>query len=904
MGRYLFVAAVLCGLVTMLHASEPGKKRIAQTSLRLRLHQNWMLQSACKLKAGGQEISSLHFKPSGWHRTTVPSTVLAALVADKTYPDPFFGMNLRQIPGTTYPVATNFAHQPMPEDSPFKCSWWYRTEFLIPPAFRGKNLWLHFQAINYRANVWVNGKQIADSNAMAGAYRAFELDVTDATRGASKAVLAVEVFAPEPHDLAINWVDWNPMPPDKDMGIWKDVDLIASGPVTLRFPFLTSKVDPGLTRASVTISAQLTNVTDQPINGTLVATLGEVRVHQQVELAAKEVKSVSFSPSQYPQLNVSQPRLWWPYQMGTPDLYDLSMQFLVNSRISDSVRTRVGIREITSELDEQRNRIFKINGKKLLIRGGGWAPDMLLRQSKTRLLQEFSYVKQLYLNTIRLEGKIETEEFFDLADQQGILVMAGWCCCDIWEEWDKWQPENHHVAVESLRSQALRLRRHPSVLVWLYGSDNPPPPEVEREYLEVLQQTEWPDPSMSSASQTPTSVTGASGVKMTGPYQYVPPSYWLNPTSNTLKLGGAFGFNTETSPGPAIPPLDSLKKMLPKDHLWPIDDFWNFHAGSQEFKNLDVFNNAMEATYGKPSDLQDYLKKSQAMAYDGERAMFEAYRRNKYVSTGVIQWMLNNAWPSTIWHLYDYYLEPAGGFFGTRKANEPVHIQFSYDDRSVVVVNDLPQPAGFTAIAELYDFDLNKKFAKELPVTAEADSSNKLFTIPEPEPALPISFLRLQLKDDKPRIVSTNFYWLPAKYATFDWAATTFVNTPSPSYEDLTSLNRLPEAKIQMSAAVVNDGANRKVRVKLKNSGTVLAFQMCVRIFDSTTDHDLLPVLWDDNYFELMPGESRTITATYDAKQIQGVRPVVELSGWNVAPRNQRLGSTPRSRRKGEDQKR
>jgi exo-1,4-beta-D-glucosaminidase len=220
------------------------------------------------------------------------------------------------------------------------------------------------------------------------------------------------------------------------------------------------------------------------------------------------------------------------------------------------------------------------------------------------------------------------------------------------------------------------------------------------------------------------------------------------------------------------------------------------------------------------------------------------------------------------------------------------------------VVNDLPQAAGFTAIAELYDFDLNKKFAKELPVTAEADSSNKLFTIPEPEPALPISFLRLQLKDYKSRIVSTNFYWLPAKYATFDWAATTFVNTPSPSYEDLTSLNRLPEANVQMRAAVVNDGANRKVRVKLKNSGTVLAFQMCVRIFDSTTDHDLLPVLWDDNYFELMPGESRTITATYDAKQIQGVRPVVELSGWNVAPRNQRLGSTPRSRRKGEDQKR
>src|SRR5262249_21718046 len=375
---------------------------------------------------------------------------------------------------------------------------------------------------------------------------------------------------------------------------------------------------------------------------------GKVHVEQPVDLAAGETKTVSFTADRFPEMNIDRPELWWPYQMGTPKLYSVDLQFVADGQISDAVSTRFGIREITSELDAQKNRVFKVNGKRLLIRGGGRSQDMLLRQSKERLAQEFAYVKHLHLNTIRLEGKIETEAFFDLADEEGILVMAGWCCCDIWEEWDKWQPENHRVAAESLRSQSLRLRRHPSLLVWLYGSDNPPPRQVEQEYLAVLNETGWPNPAISSASQNPTTVTGVSGVKMTGPYQYVPPSYWLNPTANTLNLGGAFGFNTETSPGPAIPTLDSLTKMLGKDHLWPIDDVWNYHAGSQEFKNLNIFNRAMEAIYGRPAGLQDYLTKAQAMAYDGERAMFEAYRRNKYTSTGVIQWMLNNAWPSTI----------------------------------------------------------------------------------------------------------------------------------------------------------------------------------------------------------------------------------------------------------------
>ena len=161
---------------------------------------------------------------------------------------------------------------------------------------------------------------------------------------------------------------------------------------------------------------------------------------------------------------------------------------------------------------------------------------------------------------------------------------------------------------------------------------------------------------------------------MTGPYEYVAPSYWLttkptHPPVNQGGCGGAHGFNTETSMGPAVPPIESLRAMLAKDHLWPIDDCWNYHAGGGEFKDIHVFTDALNARFGPPPAPRTTRVKSQLMTYEGIRAMFEAYSRNKYTSTGVIQWMLNNAWPSMIWHLYDFYLRPGGGYFGAKKAH-------------------------------------------------------------------------------------------------------------------------------------------------------------------------------------------------------------------------------------------
>ncbi|PYT49250.1 MAG: glycosyl hydrolase family 2, partial [Acidobacteria bacterium] len=605
--------------------------------------------------------------------------MVGVLVADKTYPDPNYGTNLKSFPGMNYSDKTIFANQEMPEGSPFRCSWWYRTEFTVPAAKVGKSEWLNFLGINYRANVWINGQKVADAGEVAGTYRSFEFNVSNFLKPGKANAVAVEVFAPAKDDLGITWVDWNPTPPDKNMGIWKEVFLTSSGKVAVRNPFVVSKLGAEYKTAELTVSAELRNVSNGPVKGTLRAKLEGIQLQQPVELSGGESKVVKFTPEHFAKLRLAHPRLWWPYQMGTPNLYTASLSFKMGKQISDSASVTFGIREVTSELTEKGHRLFKVNGRKVLIRGAAWAPDLLFRWSSPRLDADLAYVRDMGMNAIRLEGRLDRDEFFEKTDRLGILVMPGWTCCDAWERWKIWQDDQNRIAAASLRDQITRLRNHPSVFVWLNGSDNPPPADVERMYLDIEKELEWPNPVVSSASEHKTTVTGESGVKMTGPYEYVPPVYWL---ADTL-AGGAYGYNTETSPGPAIPPRESLEKFIPQDHLWPIDEVWNFHAGGERFTTVDIFTDGLNRRYGQAASLDDYERKAQALTYDGERAMFEAYARNKYTSTGVIQWMLNNAWPSLIWHLYDYYLVPAGGYFGTKKACEPVHVQYSYDDNSV-----------------------------------------------------------------------------------------------------------------------------------------------------------------------------------------------------------------------------
>jgi exo-1,4-beta-D-glucosaminidase len=863
-------------------------------SEKIFLHDGWMLQSSCKVSAAGAQISVAGFRTEGWHAAAVPATVLAALVADKIYPDPYFGENLRSIPGTTYPIGKNFAALQMPKDSPFRCPWWYRTEFRLPDGFSGQHVWLNFDGINSRANIWINGHEIANAAAVAGAYRTYEFDVSRFLAHDGANVLAVETIAQTPNDLGINWNDWNPAPPDKNMGIWRGVYLRATGPVEIRYPGVTTHFPTAaLDEADLTVLAELHNASRDSVTGSFEADIEGGTIRQNVALAPGETRTVRFAPSEFPELRIHDPQVWWPRQMGTPNLRPLSVRFLLGDEVSDSAAIRFGIREVTSEVDAQGHRVFRVNGKRILIRGGAWAPDMLLRESPERLKTEFRYVRDLNLNAIRLEGKLESDEFYDLADEQGILILAGWNCCDYWMEWSKWKPADLDIAKASLRSQILRMRSHPSMLVWLNGSDEPPPANVERAYIDVLKEAAWPNPYLSSASAASTPVSGPTGVKMNGPYDYVPPDYWL---ADKTRFGGAFGFSTEISPGPATPPVSSLANMLPVEHLTPNDPVWNYHAGGERFTDLHHFDDAMRAIYGAPTGLADYEMKSQAMAYDAERAMFEAYSRNKYRSTGVIQWMLNNAWPSLIWHLYDYYLQPAGGYFGAKKACEPINVQYSYDDRSVSIVNSTYQNvSGLTVTAQLYDAELRERFSVQQRANVDADAVVNIVTFPEEAfaSASPIYFAKLTLEDAQGNIISTNFYWLSAKKNVYDWAHTDSYTAVS-SYEDLTALNSLESAgKLLTSARVEKNEEGPLVRLKLRNPSDRLAFQIRLGIHHRNHDAEILPVLWEDNYIELMPGESREITAQFLAPDALNGDSELTVSGWNIDPETLVLPAGP-----------
>jgi exo-1,4-beta-D-glucosaminidase len=382
---------------------------------------------------------------------------------------------------------------------------------------------------------------------------------------------------------------------------------------------------------------------------------------------------------------------------------------------------------------------------------------------------------------------------------------------------------------------------------------------------------------------------------MTGPYEYVAPSFWYLDTN----FGGAYGFNTETSPGPAIPPIESLRRLLPADHLWPIDSVWEYHAGGMS-STLSVFTEALNRRYGASASAEEYSRKAQMQAYEAHRAMMEAYGRNKYTSTGVIQWMLNNAWPSMIWHLYDWYLRPGGSYFGVKVACEPLHVQYSYDDRSIVIVNSYYKAfPNLKVTAKVYNLDMAEKFSREATVEVGPDSSTRVFTLPETEGLSSTYFLNLTLESSG-SLVSRNFYWLSTQPETLDWGRSRdepddphhSTWTPTKSFADYTALNTLPPVDLEVMAQSQRGESQSSTTVALRNPSRTLAFGVRLKIERAwtgccvnrhgPTDEGVLPILWQDNYFSLLPGESRQVTATYNTKDLGQSAPVVEVEGWNV----------------------
>ena len=828
------------------------------------LHDNWNIQSSAEITDDGKTISMPDYQPEKWHPATMPSTVMGALTENGLFADPYYGTNVESLPGYFSRRGAE-----IPDDSPFRSSWWYRTVFPIPDSFEGMNSWLKFHSINYQANIWINGQLVEDTTTVEGAYRLYNLNITDYIRPGEDNCLALEIFPPGGTDLTITWVDWNPTPPDKAMGIWYDVTLFSTGPVAIEKPFVKTKLNlPETDQARITITAELVNSSDKKVRGVLKGKIEDINFSRRVTIGPHETESVVIDPDKYSQLEISDPRLWWPHTVGEPNLYDLDLSFETGGAISDSRSIRFGIREITSWMNEFRRkptRVFQINGQNIVIRGGGYVEDMMLRPSNERIDNDIAYAKHMGLNTLRLEAPRGSDYLFEKCDEEGIMLMVGWCCCSSWERWDRWTPHVHTIAEKSWTDQIVRLRNHPSVFTWLMGSDYIPVPDVEKMYTRVLDELDGTRPWLASATNDSSEISGNTGVWM-GPYPkvyaYFPPSYWY----------GKLEFNTEAGPsGEQIPPLETMRKMMPEKDMWPMSHSWDLRLHRAFYPHA---REALNSRYGKPTGVKEYSMKSQVLQYEATRAMFEAFAGNKYKSSGIIYWMYNSAWPSMYWQLYDYFFAPNGAFYGTRKATENLHIQFAYDDNSVQVVNGHYKDFnGLKAVAKMYNFYMQEILSKEETFDIKSDESRKIISI-EPRTE-PVYFLKLMLVDSEGDEISSNFYWLSGK---------------GDEEADFTALNRLPKVELTCTpSSIQKENGKNTLTVEIENTSASLAFFINPKIIKSDSKDLVLPVFWEDNYFSLLPDEKKEVKVTFFEKDLTGEAPLLAVEGWNIEYREVEL---------------
>jgi exo-1,4-beta-D-glucosaminidase len=834
----------------------------------------WSLRSSANVTAPGETISTSSFDTHGWYLTNVPSTVLAALVKNGVYRDPYYGKNLETI-----------------SVEPFRVSWWYRTEFDLDSS-RPQTASLIFDGINYSANIFLNGKQIASADELYGAFRHFNLDVSKVIRP-KRNVLAVQVYPPKPGDYTVGFVDWNPVAPDRNMGLWREVKLHTGGPVTIEDPFVQTKLDlQSFKEARLSISAKLANHMNQAVTGKLTGQIeGGPTFTQQYSLSANEKKEVMLTADDIAQLVIKNPRVWWPNNHGSPELYKLELTVRDQQTISDSSDITFGIREVADHVNAQGHRGYIVNGKKILIRGGGWADDLLLQEDEKNLDAQFRYAKHLNLNLVRLEGFWgSSEKLYDMADRYGLLLMAGVSCQWEWKNYlGKEADEDYGGATTKedidllahyMRDQVIWLRNHPSILVWAIASDKLPHPDLEKQYRADLARLDPTRPILLSTKSWESKVSGPSAVKMNGPYEYVPPHYWYVDKEN----GGAFGFDTEVSPGAQPPPAESIQKMFSKEHYWPVDDAWNFHSGRNEFNNMDRYMTALNKRYGPSEDLDMFSKKSQALNYEGIRAMYEAFGIRKPVATGIVQWMLNAAWPKMFWQLYDYYLMPGGAFYAARKANQPLNIAYDYSNRSIYLVNDTHNAhPDLIAEVKVLSADSKELFTQTLKSSIGQNESKKLIEIPAIKS--PINFLSLKLKDGQGSLITDNFYWLSSKQDVLDFKGSDWYYTPIKEYADFTALNELRPVSIQVEDRWSNDG----VAVTLKNPNPHTAFFIELKVISDKTGQSILPVFWNDNYVSLLPGETKQLTAKFSPTDLKGEKPMLQYSGWNV-PEGRSMG--------------
>ncbi|KAF2852087.1 glycoside hydrolase family 2 protein [Plenodomus tracheiphilus IPT5] len=781
----------------------------------------------------------------------------------------------------------------------FRVPWFYRTEFTLDESSTASHHYsLKTNGITSRADIWLNGKQIANQSTQAGAYTGLEYDISDHVRlGGEKEVLVVKVYPTDYNrDFALGFVDWNPYPPDNGTGIWRDIEVKRTGLAT----FASLLVDT-------------TRGFDGKIGIELDAfpTLANVGWSCQIECAiydprgnqvAFKKEDFTLDPDEAAQafwtLEIKDPQTWWPRQWGEQPLYSAQCNATTDEGLSDQTpTTRFGIRNVTSHLDaEHKDTTFLVNGKRFQVLGAGYTSDIFLTFDKEKLRAQLRYVLDMGLNTIRLEGKQEHPYLYDLADEMGIMILAGWECCDKWEGWsynedgsgEKWTDADYAIAKRSMEHEAEMMRAHPSILGFLVGSDYWPDDRATSNYTHVLDEASWDTPILASASQRGApKALGNGGMKMDGPYDWVPPNYWYD---NQTRLGSAAGFGSELGAGVGTPELGSLKKFLSQsdmDDLWKPESkdkgLYHMSTNVSSFYTRSIYNDALYARYGTPTSLEDYLLKAQMADYEATRAQFEAYTSRWSTSfirpaTGLIYWMLNNAWPSLHWNLFDYYLHPGGSYYGTKAALGKLETAiYDYEDHSVYLVNRRSFPLSWQPPDRVIEIDVIGLDGKSITktsanATTEPNSSHKVTSIASLSEIKEVVLLRLRLLSSS-NTLSRNVYWLAPKLDVLDWDNSTWYHTPVTSYSDFTSLNKMAKADLDVRTQFKG--------ISVLNKGSVPAVFVRFNLVDENGD-DRVPVAWSQNYVTLWPGESMDILLNHGKPWPPNSGWSIEVSGKNV----------------------
>jgi exo-1,4-beta-D-glucosaminidase len=682
-------------------------------------------------------------------------------------------------------------------------------------------------------------------------------------------------------EAVTGWDDHNPQPPDRNMGIWADVFLRVQGPVTLRNPYVETHLKvPALDQAALTVSTFLNNHADHAVSGELIGKIESIEFSQRVELKPGETREVFFQPESFAQLNLSRPRVWWPNPLGNQELYTLDLRFLADNQVSDSQHVRFGIRQLDTVINDEEWRKYRINGHDILIRGGAWmTSDMMLNLSDRRYTALIRYARDANLNMLRSEGFSirETEDFYNRCDELGVMVTQQIFGRNIPDE---------DLAISCIEDMMLRIRHHPSLAHFLGHDETFPTASLNKAYLDMIQRfrvNRTYQPHSGAFAVAERNKTGGTRTGTLELWTYGCPSHYY-----LRKEDGAWGFAQSGGIGGITVVRDSLRQMMPEDQLWPPlqSEAWSFHTVTQGAQYFTEVKRAMARGYGEAKDLDDFCNKAYAMNYNSARGMFEAYGRNKYSATGITTWKYDAAWPAaTTWAYIDWYLRPTGAYFGAKKACEPLHVQYAYDDDGIYIINSFYQPfTGLEVSATVYNFDLTQKLAKKATVNVDSDGKALAFKLAWPDGLSKTFFVKLELRDNTGALRSQNLYWLsttPDIPGPSGREFGAFIAKPKSS-ADFTALNTLPPVTLETKTARETHGDEEWVSATLKNPGSSLAFLVQLAITKGPGGREAGPSYWDDNYFSLLPGETRTVKAVVPKAELEGKEPTLRVLGWNV----------------------